>query len=337
MIRSPGTPGNSTPRRGRAKAIKWDSVCLSVLSFSSQAAPVKMGEAAGSLQDSILSHLERLEAKAHKAALERGEVRKHKEDVALMKSRIQELKRQRDELRTKLSACRSVLAGREDAPKRDSRTPQATRARQQALLEWKMEGAKGLLQVFHLTGLSGRLTKEGACLCISTAFEGTYLDTYHLDLLIQQPIRIQRHSVPSFIPLKEIAQEYLQTNIRRFLSVLSDHLNAYAGRKFQANQLQERFPAFLEGGLQGNSLYNLLEFNYGVTGEGGNFPFMAKLTYGDPVSILPTEATVVCKEDAPASSGEVAAAHSALFHKRPLPGVFSAITATTETLNHSAS
>lgn len=87
-------------------------------------------------------------------------------------------------------------------------------------------------------GFSGKLSKQGVCFCISTAYEGTYLDSYYLDLLTEPQVRIHRHSIPIFIPLEQIAKKYLQTDIRRFLSVLSDHLNAYVGRRYQADQLQ---------------------------------------------------------------------------------------------------
>ncbi|XP_042319637.1 centromere protein O isoform X2 [Sceloporus undulatus] len=292
-----------------------------------------MGSNRASLRNGVLSHLENLEAAAHEIALKRGELKKQEEDMARMKQRLLKLRHQRDELRTKLSVFRSQLIAGRDTTNIDSN---ATEAGQQALLQWKMETLKGLLQVFHLTGLSGRLTTQGACLCISTAFEGTYLESYYLDLLIQQPVKIQRHSIPPFIPLEQIAQKYLHTDIKRFLSVLSNHLNASAGRKFQAHQLQEHFADFLEGPLQENSLCSLLEFNYRLVRESETFPFTAKLTYGDPTSTLPTEATVTCK-DAPASLAEVAADHMALFREKPLPKVFSAITASTETLSQSVS
>lgn len=87
-------------------------------------------------------------------------------------------------------------------------------------------------------GISGKLTKRGVCFCISTAYEGTYLHSYYLDVLTKPEVQIQRHSVPTFIPLEQIARRHLQTDIRRFLAVLSDHLNAYAGRRYQADQLQ---------------------------------------------------------------------------------------------------
>nr|XP_034966735.1 centromere protein O isoform X2 [Zootoca vivipara] len=246
-----------------------------------------------------------------------------------MKARIKELRRQRDLLRAKLEVCRSQIVGVKDKTKSGSLTSKATEI-QQVLLEWKTESAKELLHIFHLTGLSGKLTKQGVCLCISTAFEGTYLDSYYLDLRIHQPVRILRHSVPPFIPLEHIARKHLQKDIKRFLSVLSNHLNAYAGRKFQADQLQERFAAFLEGHLQGNSLYNLLKFNYGVAGEGRTFPFTAKLTYGDPVSAFPTEVTVTCKENSPASMLDMVAVHLPLFQEKSLLEAFHCITTSEE-------
>ncbi|XP_060638021.2 centromere protein O [Anolis sagrei] len=287
-----------------------------------------MGENRPSLQKGVLSHLEKLEAAAHEVALKRGELKTQEENMTRMKRRIKELRRQRDALKTKLGMCHSQLVGGQDTTSCDT-----TEAGQEALLEWKTETLKGLLGVFHLTGLSGRLTHRGACLHLSTAFENTYLDSYRLDLLIKQPVQILRHSVPPFIPLEQIAHKYLQTDIRRFLSVLSDHLNAMAGRKFQVDQLQENFADFLDGGLQRNSLCNLLEFRYRLARDSETFPFVARLTYANRVSTLPTEATVSCKEDAPASLAEMAAAHKALFLEKPLHRVFSAITASTDSLS----
>lgn len=89
-----------------------------------------------------------------------------------------------------------------------------------------------------VSGISGKLTSRGVCICISTAFEGNLLDSYFVDLVIQKPLRIHHHSIPVFIPLEEIAAKYLQTNIQHFLFILSEYLNAYSGRKFQADRLQ---------------------------------------------------------------------------------------------------
>uniref|UniRef100_A0A674J4Y0 Centromere protein O n=1 Tax=Terrapene triunguis TaxID=2587831 RepID=A0A674J4Y0_9SAUR len=232
----------------------------------------------------VLSHLEKLEAHARKLALKQEETQRQQENLVRLRARIQELRLQRDELQAKVNLqqvgvrirCLSHTSG-------------------QALLKWKVENVKAMLQAFRLTGISGKLTKQGVCFCISTAYEGTYLDSYYLDLLIQQPVQIRHHSVPIFIPLEQIAKKYLQSDIRCFLTMLSDHLNAYAGRKYQADQLQDHYSAFLEGTLQRNSLYNLLFFNYDVETESKTFPFRAKLVYGDLTRSLPTEATITCQ------------------------------------------
>ncbi|KAK2510862.1 Cenpo [Columba guinea] len=156
----------------------------------------------------------------------------------------------------------------------------------QTVLEWKIRKVKSTLQVFYLT------------------------------------VRIHRHSIPTFIPMEQIAKKYLQTDIRRFLSVLSDHLNAYVGRRYQADQLQEHFSDRLEGTMQRNSLCNLLVFNYNPSSKSETFPFNARLLYGDLCCSLPTEVVISCAPDAPAALAETAAAHSDLFRRLALHKAF---------------
>ncbi|XP_070590967.1 centromere protein O [Erythrolamprus reginae] len=293
-----------------------------------------MGEI--SFSSGTLSHLEKLENSSRNIALKQEKIREHEEKILKMKMKIQELRIQRDELKTKLNVCRSRSTPYKDAMKDHLQVSKATTTNQQAILEWKIENAKVLLELFRLTGLSGKLTEQGVTFCIRTTFEGTYLDSYYLDILVQKPLRIQYHSIPIFIPLKQIAHEHLQKDIKCFLSVLSDHLNAYARRKFQVDQLQERFAVFLEGCIKRNSLYNQLEFKYHVT-EDGKFPFTAKIIYGNPMKALPTKVNVVCTaKDAPVSVVEMAAAHLALFYEKSLQDVFISITASVENLNQSS-
>jgi centromere protein O len=59
-----------------------------------------------------------------------------------------------------------------------------------------------------------------------------------VDLVIEKPLWIHHHSIPAFIPLERIAAEHLQTDVQRFLFSLCEHLNAYSGRKYQADRLQ---------------------------------------------------------------------------------------------------
>lgn len=276
-------------------------------------------------RDGVLAHLEMLEAQAHELALKQEEKEQQEEKLAGLKARVQELRARRDELRAKLELQQKRLlekGGAETHPEQPSA---------RAVLEWKIKSVKALLQLFYLTGISGKLTKRGVCFCISTAYEGTYLESYYLDVLTKPEVQIQRHSVPIFIPLEQIAKKYLQTDIRRFLSVLSDHLNAYAARRYQADQLQERFSDCLEGTLQRNSLCNLLVFHYNVPSDGRSFLFTARLLYADPCCSLPTEAIISCTPDAPAALAEVAAAHSDAFRRAALHKAFDSFSKAEET------
>ncbi|NWH43108.1 CENPO protein, partial [Fregata magnificens] len=264
----------------------------------------------------VLAHLEMLEAQAHEAAVKEEETEQQEEKLASLKARVQELRLQRDELRAKVDLQQKEQLGKGGVTS-DLAQPSA-----RAVLEWKIKSLKDMLQVFYLTGISGKLTKRGVCFCISTAYEGTYLDSYYLDLLAKPEVQIHRHSIPIFIPLEQIAKKYLQTDIRRFLFVLSDHLNAYVGRRYQADQLQERFSHQIEGTLQRNSLCNLLVFNYNVSCQNKTFPFNVRLLYGDLCCSLPTEVIISCTPDTPASLAEMAPAHSDLFRRTALHKAF---------------
>ncbi|OWK10649.1 CENPO [Cervus elaphus hippelaphus] len=123
---------------------------------------------------------------------------------------------------------------------------------------------------------------------------------------------------------EEISAKYLQTNTQHFLFVLCEYLNAYSGRKYQADRLQSDFAAFLVGPLQRNSLCNLLSFTYKVKLEGQSFPFCARLLYKDLTTTLPTDVTVTSQEmeALPSTWEEQRADHENLFFTKPLHQVF---------------
>ncbi|XP_015715154.1 centromere protein O [Coturnix japonica] len=267
----------------------------------------------------VLGYLEMLEAQAHELGLKQEEKEQQEKKLATLKARVQELRARRDELRVKVELQEKRLLDKKGV------VTAPTQPSPQSVLEWKLKSIKAMLQVFYLTGISGKLTKQGVCFCISTAYEGTYFDSYYVDLLIKPEVQIQRHSVPVFIPLEQIAKKYLQTDIRRFLSVLSDHLNAYVGRRHQADQLEEHFSDCIEGTLQRNSLCNLLVFNYAVSSNSKTFPFNVRLLYGDLCSSLPTEAIISCTPGTLPLLAEMAAAHSNAFRHMALHKAFGSL------------
>ncbi|NXW52001.1 CENPO protein, partial [Nyctiprogne leucopyga] len=301
---------------GRALAVPTDRGGLTSAFPLAGGSPGKMEEGKACSPDGVLAHLEMLEARAHEAAVKQEEVEQQEQKLARLKARVQELRVQRDELQAKVDLQEKGQLGKEGVVS----NPVQPSARD--VLEWKIKSIKATLQIFYLTGISGKLTKRGVCFCISTAYEGTYLDSYYLELLTKPEVRIHRHSVPIFIPLEQMAKNYLQTDIRSFLSVLSDHLNAYVGRRYQADQLQEHFSEQIEGTLQRNSLCNLLVFNYNVSKKSKSFPFNVRLLYGDLCCSLPTEVIVSCTPGSPTSLAETAAAHSDLFRRVALHKAF---------------
>ncbi|XP_003788516.2 centromere protein O, partial [Otolemur garnettii] len=244
----------------------------------------------GESKGGVLAHLERLENEVNRShkGKQSEELQSAQTVESALETKIRKLRLLRDELRAELKQSQA----RVKASIANVEPDQKVEISEEEDLERKQENMKAILQAYRFTGLSGKLTSRGVCICISTAFEGNLLDSYFVDLVIQKPLQIHHHSVPVFIPLEEIAAKYLQTDIQRFLFSLWEYLNAYSGRKYQADRLQSDFAAFLNGPLQRNSLCNLLSFTYKVDPRDQSFQFYARLLYKDLTMTLPTDVTV---------------------------------------------
>ncbi|XP_060042646.1 centromere protein O isoform X1 [Erinaceus europaeus] len=277
--------------------------------------PARAACRGGEPRTGVLAHLERLEAEAIRS---RKQLEQQAEESAL-ESKINKLRSLRDQLRADVKRRQATI----EASTANSEPNRMAGIDEPEDLQRKQENMKGILQAYHFTGLSGKLTSRGVCVCISTAFEGNLLDSYFVDLVIQKPLRIHHHSVPVFIPLEELSAKYLQTDIQHFLFSLSEYLNAYSGRRYQADQLQSEFADFLAGPLQRNPLCNLLAFTYKVELKSQSFPFCARLMYKDITVTLPTDVAVTCQAGEPSTSQEEQrVAHENLFRSKPLHQVF---------------
>ncbi|XP_028633918.1 centromere protein O isoform X2 [Grammomys surdaster] len=277
----------------------------------------------------VLAHLERLEAQTARPD-RKSEEPTVREKESSLRTKIRELQQQRDKLRAEVKQRRARVE--ESSAKED---PSKTVISEQEVLERQWRNMKAILQAYRFTGLSGKLTSRGVCVYISTAFEGNLLDSYFVDLIIEKPLRIHHHSIPVFIPLEKLATAHLQTDVQRFLFSLWEYLNAYAGRKYQADQLESDFCAFLTGPLQRYALCNLLSFTYKVEQGCQTFSFSARLLYEDLTSALPTDVTVT-RPGVEASSPrweEHRASHEVLFRTKPLHQVFASFSKETEKLD----
>lgn len=281
----------------------------------------------GESKGGVLAHLERLQTRSRKKFQEPQGAQAAE---SALRGKIVKLRSLRDKLRAEVKHHQA----RVEASVEPNQTFEVS---EQEVLERKRENVKAILQAYRFTGLSGKLTSRGVCVCISTAFEGNLLESYFVDLVIQKPLRIHDHSIPVFIPLEEIAAKYLQTNIQQFLFSLCEYLNAYSGRKYQADRLQSDFAAFLAGPLQRNSLCNLLSFTYKAELSGQSSMFCARLQYKDITRTLPTDVTVTYQGmDALSTSWEEQrASHENLFCTKPLHQVFASFARREEKLDMS--
>ncbi|XP_045835324.1 centromere protein O [Meles meles] len=274
----------------------------------------------GKSKGGVLAHLERLEIQVNRSRKNLEDLQRAQAVEGALRTKIHKLRCLRDELRAEAKQRQA----RVKASAANVEPDQSLGISEQEVAERRRENVKAILRAYRFTGLSGKLTSRGVCVCISTAFEGNLLDSYFVDLVIQKPLRIHHHSIPVFIPLEDISAKYLQTNIQHFLFCLCEYLNAYAGRKYQADRLQSDFAAFLAGPLRRNSLCNLLSFTYKAELRGQSVPFCARLLYKDLTTTLPTDVTVTYQgTDALSPSWEEQrASHENLFFSKPLHQVF---------------
>ncbi|XP_053564888.1 centromere protein O [Bombina bombina] len=291
-----------------------------------------MEEVQTRFREGVLSHLEQLESLSHNLSVKQEQKRQEHEALDKMRETILKLRLQRDELKAKVSQQKQQLLALKVEEEVIPDPEDVAEGAQKAALEMRLAEVKGILEAYWLTGISGKMTKKGVCICISTAYEGTYLDTYNLDLVMQPTPRIVHHSVPPFIPLEKLAKTHLEKDLKQFLIVLFEHLNAYAGRKYQADQLQIFPGPFICGTLQRNSLCTLLSFEYNLKLEGRIYNFSAKLQYCDITRCLPTKAVVTCNENVPPIQDKLSS-HSILFQQKPLHKALEIVRSEEETLN----
>ncbi|KAM4772772.1 centromere protein O [Rhinophrynus dorsalis] len=294
-----------------------------------------MEEAQTLFREGVLHHLDQLETLARNLAVKQEQKQIQRDEQEERRKMVLKLRKERDELRTKIKLQKEELrafTAMGDTPPDPGHSSVRT---QEMLLEMRLEQLKGILEMYWLTGISGKRTKKGASICINTAFEGTYLDCFSLDLVLKPSLAIARNSIPPFIPMERIAKAHLQTDLKKFLSVLFEHLNAYCGRKYQFEQVQLLPKTFLTSARQMNALYTVLSLDYNVKIETCTVCFSAQLLYSDITRCLPTEATITCNDSQPSLQDKISS-QSTLFREKPLHKALESLRSEEDTLKHTS-
>ncbi|XP_067100024.1 centromere protein O isoform X1 [Osmerus mordax] len=156
---------------------------------------------------------------------------------------------------------------------------------------------KDLLQAHHLIGgydVTQTRNGKGVCVSLATSYEGVYLETYNLDVDLSASMKICRHNIPPFIPLERLSeQSHLQTDVRAFLDTLSQHLNAYVGRKQQLGIVKKLHKSVEV--MESNAPCTVLVLMLTVP-EDAPQALLCSLEYGDLTRCLPTHASVEAED-----------------------------------------
>ncbi|XP_061896764.1 centromere protein O-like [Entelurus aequoreus] len=192
----------------------------------------------------VLSHLCTLEVRARSRNAQPTQRSRVKE----LWARVEALTAQRDLLRADLRTYKDIetrrrrlddaCAGEEEEEEgMDSEDAEKSQILQ---LMARVTQLTALLHAHQVIGgydvVSTRQGK-GACVTLATAFEGTYLDSFKLEMDLRPALRVSRHNVPPFISLSQHGDS--QADARGFLDALSTRLNAFAGRKQQLKLVKE--------------------------------------------------------------------------------------------------
>ncbi|XP_062911448.1 centromere protein O [Mobula hypostoma] len=268
---------------------------------------------AGSL--GVLEQLRQLEQRAERQGVEQEEALRSEGSLAQLQATVQKLRVQRDLLRSRVTAKSAGDIQEVLAQSQQQSAPQFCKEELARMaLQEKLKSLQALNRAYRLTGVSAEPTGSSMfTFGISTAYESTYLESYYLDIQLQHPRRVIRHNVPAFIPVEQMARTFLQEDLARFLDALHKALNAYVGRRYQLEQLQELHASYVRNPIQRNAACNLLKFHYPVWCGESEQMVLVKLIYEDITSCLPTEVTITCPGAAAESLQEKLEGHRQMF------------------------
>nr|XP_033499259.1 centromere protein O [Epinephelus lanceolatus] len=265
----------------------------------------------GASTKGVLSHLSLLEVQA------RSRKTQQPSRVKELRAKAEALMVQRDQLKAEIETHKNLQKLRavmdkqcaneeEEAMDEDSENSQLLR------LMARHTQLKDLLHAHHIIGGYNVIkTRQGKGLCVSvsTDYEGVYLETYNLEMDLKPTLRISRHNIPPFIPLSSLAeQSNMQTDVRTLLDPLSQHLNAFAGRKQQLKLVKELHKSVEV--MESNVLCSLLVLMVTVPRE--KTAVLCALEYADHTRCLPTRVHFECADKELPDSPEWKKNHSLL-------------------------
>uniref|UniRef100_A0A3Q4GYJ3 Centromere protein O n=1 Tax=Neolamprologus brichardi TaxID=32507 RepID=A0A3Q4GYJ3_NEOBR len=240
------------------------------------------------LSSGVLSHLSLLEVKARS----RKTQLQQQSRVMELKAKVEALKTQREQLKAQIQTHQvwglMVVEANFCADEEEENMDEESENSNLLQLMARHTQLKDLLHAHHLIGgydIIKTRKGKGACVSIATAYENVFLDTFNLEIDLKPTVKISRHNIPPFIPLNNLAeQNNMQTDLRVFLDTLSQHLNAFVGRKQQLKLVKEKHKSIEV--MESNVLCSLLVLLLTVPRE--KTAVLCTLDYTDHTRCLPT-------------------------------------------------
>ncbi|PWA29509.1 hypothetical protein CCH79_00007940 [Gambusia affinis] len=247
----------------------------------------------------VLSHLSLLEVQARSRG---SRVPQQPSRVKELKAKIEALTSQRDQLKAELQLHKKLqkLRAPVDKQQEDGEDEEMDLDSESSELFHLMARHSELMDLLHAHNLIGGYDAittnrgKGMCFSLATEYEGVYLDTYNLELNLKPNVRISRHNIPPFIPLNSLAEQSdLQSDVRPFLATVSQHLNAFAGRRQQLKLVKEQHKSVEV--MESNLLCSILVLMFTVPKE--KTALLCTLEYNDHARCLPTRVHLNCEDE----------------------------------------
>ncbi|XP_070777105.1 centromere protein O [Enoplosus armatus] len=249
----------------------------------------------------VLSHLNLLEVQARSRKTKPQQQQQQQSRAKELEAKVEALKIQRDQLKAEIDTHKNLQKLRASMDKQctHEEEEEMDEVSEKSQLLWLMARhtqLKDLLHAHHIIGGYNAIkTRQGKGVCVSlaTAYQGVYLETYNLEMDLKPTLRISRHNIPPFIPLNSLAkQSDMHTDVRTFLDTLSQHLNAFVGRKQQLKLVKELHKSVEV--MESNVLCSILVMVFTVPRD--KTAVLCTLDYTDHTRSLPTRVHFECED-----------------------------------------
>ncbi|XP_019628347.1 PREDICTED: centromere protein O-like [Branchiostoma belcheri] len=147
-----------------------------------------------------------------------------------METMIQNLQEKKRQLKQRLCSGPKQVFGSLDNKKlqRFKVKTEADRAAMRRAADYiKQRRAEELKKAYSLAGMSMTRVSE-SCVCVTwrTFSAGQYRESYQADIHVSQSLKIGHHTLPTSLPLEELSSTLLNSDLKKFLWAVGDHLNA---------------------------------------------------------------------------------------------------------------